>query len=301
MKRLLVTGGSGFLGAEIVHVADAIPVDVAATHHASAQPGSGIEWVFLDLRDPASVAAIVERTRPDAILNTAYAATGDARIALADGAFELATATAARGIRLVHVSTDVVFDGALAPGQLYGESDAPNPVHDYGRAKYAAELAIAAADPSAAIVRTSLIYTGDAFPRVALSKHEQVVLDAASPAPAGRFVFFTDEWRNPVQVSDLARALLEVAGVGAAGGAAASLCGSLHVAGSDVVTRFEFAQRIAIAHGSDAAQLLGEQSPITGAPRPRNCALDLTRARAVLTTPLRGVRAVLASALPRLG
>lgn len=309
IKRLLVTGGSGFLGAEVVHVAGAVPVDVAATHHArrenaSAAPRSAVEWLFLDLRDPASVAETVERTRPDAIINTAYAATGDARIALADGAFELATATAARGIRLVHVSTDVVFDGALAPGRAYRETDPATPVHDYGRAKRAAEQAIAAADPAAAIVRTSLLYAGDGFPRMALGKHEQAVLDATSPAtatPRGRFVFFTDEWRNPVQVTDLARALLEVAGVRRTDAAAGSLCGPLHVAGADRVSRFEFAQLVAIAHRHDPVQLIGEPSPISGPPRPRNCALDLTRARTVLGTRLRGVREVLASAPPGRG
>jgi dTDP-4-dehydrorhamnose reductase len=304
MRRLLVTGGSGFLGAQLVHVAAVLPIAVVATHHArrenaSAAPPSAVEWLFLDLRDPASIAATLERSRPDAIINTAYAATGDARIVLADGAFELATVTAARGIRLVHVSSDVVFNGALAPGRAYRETDPATPVHDYGRAKHAAEQAIAAADPAAAIVRTSLIYTGDAFPRVPLSKHEQVVLDAMDSATAprtGRFVFFTDEWRKPVQVTDLARALLEVAGVGNASAAAGSLCGPLHVAGADVVSRFEFAQLVAIAHRHDPAQLIGEPSPIGGLPRPRNCALDLSLARAVLGTSPRGVRAVLATA-----
>ena len=303
-KRLLVTGGSGFLGAEVVQVAGAAPIEVVATHHArrenaSAAAPSVAAWMFLDRRDPASVAAIVERTRPDAIINTAYAATGDARIALADGAFELATATAARGIRLVHVSTDVVFDGALAFGRAYRETDLATPVHDYGRAKHAAEQAISAADAAAVIVRTSLLYAGDGFPRVALSKHERVVLDATNPAmatPEGRFVFFTDEWRSPLQVTDLARALLEVAGVGSTNAAAGSLRGPLHVAGADRVSRFEFAQLVAIAHRRDPAQLIGEPVPIAGPPRPRNCALDLTHARAVLVTPLRGVREVLATA-----
>ncbi len=307
MKRLLVTGGSGFLGAELVRVAAVLPIDVVATHHArrenaSTVTQSGVEWTFLDLRDPSSIAATLERTRPDVILNTAYAATGDARIALADGAFELSTATAARAIRLVHVSSDVVFEGTIAPGRAYRESDAATPVHDYGRAKRAAEQAIAAGDPAAAIVRTSLIYTGDAFPRVPLGKHEQAVLGVTqrgAAAPEGRFVFFTDEWRNPIQVTDLARALLEVAGLANASAAAGALSGPLHVAGADVVSRFEFAQLVAIAHRRDPALLIGKPSPIGGPARPRNCALDLTRARAVLATPLRGVREVLAPAARR--
>lgn len=305
MKRLLVTGGSGFLGAEVVQVAGTAAAHVLATHHtrrknaSAALRSAASEWLALDLRDPASVARVIEQARPDAVINTAYAATGDARIALADGAFEVATATAARGIRLVHVSTDVVFDGALASGSAYRETDAADPVHDYGRAKRDAELAIAAADPAAAIVRTSLLYTGDAFPRVPPSKHEQVVLDAtnpAGPAQRDRFVFFTDEWRNPAQVTDLARALLEVAGIGTASDAARSFRGVLHVAGADAVSRFEFAQRIAVAHRRDPARLSGAPSPSGGAPRPRNCTLDLSLARSVLATPLRGVRTVLARA-----
>ena len=73
---------------------------------------------------------------------------------MADGAAHVAVATSALGIRLVHVSSDAVFSGREIN---YDESALPDPVYRYGAAKAAAETAVAAIDPSAAIVRTSLI------------------------------------------------------------------------------------------------------------------------------------------------
>jgi dTDP-4-dehydrorhamnose reductase len=68
--------------------------------------------------------------------------------------------------------------------------------------------------------------------------------------------------------------------------------GIVHVAGSDVVSRYEFACLVARAFGRDPSGLCGGLSP--AAPRrPRNCALDSQVAQRMLTTRLRGVREVL--------
>jgi len=137
-------------------------------------------------------------------------------------------------------------------------------VTDYGRAKAEAEVRVALAHADALLVRTSLLY-GGATP----SKHE---LAAFEPD----FTFFTNEIRSPVQVTDLAQALLELAEL--------DVSGPLHVAGADDVSRAEFAELIA-------------RGPVRSAPapetRPLGCALDSSRARALLRTRLRGVREVL--------
>lgn len=298
MKRLLVTGGSGYLGAEVVRLAASDPdADIVATFHTcEPEPQSGVDWVELDLTDTTSILRVLREERPDVVVNTAYAATGDARIATADGVFELATTAARLGARLIHVSTDVVFDGAIDDGSAYTEADEGEPVHDYGIAKHDAESAAAAGHPFAVIARTSLIYTGDAAPTVAPGRHEQVVFEAvdgaAASGPDGP-VFFDDEWRNPIQVSDLASALLELAGFGPAGPTVRSTTGLLHVAGADTVSRWEFARLIAAANGRDPDLVRSGSGRSSETPRPRNCALDSTRARSMLATRLRGVRAVL--------
>ena len=126
-----------------------------------------------------------------------------------DGSHHVARAAAEVGARLVHVSTDLVFDGAL--GRPYTEDDEPRPVIDYGRQKLAAEEIVRAVLPGALIVRTSLIY-GGAEP----SRHERLVLEAADgsgrcallqrrapqPGPGGRpgggAARTRAGWRRPV-------------------------------------------------------------------------------------------------------
>jgi dTDP-4-dehydrorhamnose reductase len=94
--------------------------------------------------------------------------------------------------------------------------------------------------------------------------------------------FFTDERRCPIAVADLAAAVLELAALDTAG--------PLHVAGSDAVTRLEFARLICANHGRDPEVLRGAPG---GPDRPKEIVLDCSRARALLRVRLRGAREVL--------
>jgi dTDP-4-dehydrorhamnose reductase len=240
--RLHVTGSTGYLGTELLRL----------------RPNASTERV--EIRDAAAVRELLERVRPDVVVHTAYRQE-DASVNVG-GSENVARAAAAVGARLVHLSTDVVFDGRK--GAAYVEEDPPSPVTDYGRAKADAEERVAAAQPEALIVRTSLIY-GGAEP----SKHE---LAAGDPS----LTFFTNEIRNPVQVTDLANALLELAEL--------EVSGPLHVAGADAVSRAGFAELVS------GAPVRSEPAPET---RPLDCRLDSSRAQALLRTRLRGVRQVL--------
>ncbi len=238
-----ITGATGYLGSELVRL----------------RPEASTERV--EVRDAAAVRKLLERVRPDVVIHTAYRQ--DEADVNTEGSANVARAAAAIGARLVHLSTDVVFDGRK--GSPYVEEDSLTPVTEYGRAKAEAEVLVALAHPEAVLVRTSLLYGGREP-----SKHE---LAARDPAIS----FFTNEIRNPIQVGDLASALLELAEL--------DLSGPLHVAGADAVSRSEFAEL-----------LLG--SPVRSAPapdtRPLDCSLDSSRAQALLRTRLRGVREVLA-------
>jgi dTDP-4-dehydrorhamnose reductase len=270
---LLVTGGTGYLGTELLR--RAAGQRLAATHLASEpQPAPDVDWLRLDVRDTAAVRAALGRLRPAAVIHTAYRQKGEgARATNVGGAAAVASAAATVGARLVHVSTDVLFDGSKRGA--YTEEDLPAPITDYGRTKAEAERAVLAAHAGALVVRTSLIYGGRAP-----SRHERLACEAAR----GRadVTFFEDELRSPVVVADLAAALLELAD--------RDERGILHVAGPDTVSRYDFAVLLAKAHGLSGERIRRGSLAASGLERPANCALDSSRARVLLTSRLRGVR-----------
>jgi dTDP-4-dehydrorhamnose reductase len=274
----LVTGGTGYLGGELLHRAPGRPL--AATH-LSATPagGDGVAWLRLDVRDAGEVARTFERLEPAAVIHTAYRQDGEgARETTVDGAAAVAAAARSAGARLIHLSSDVIFDGTKAGA--YTEDDPPSPITDYGRAKADAEREVSSAHPGALLARTSLIY-GGAEP----SRHELLALQAARGE--GELGFFHDELRCPVVVGDLAEALLELLD--------RPETGVLNVAGADVVSRYEFACLVAGAAGLPAEGIRRTSIAEAGLERPRNCTLDSGRARALLQAPLRGARERLAA------
>jgi dTDP-4-dehydrorhamnose reductase len=235
--------------------------------------------VRLDVRDAAAVEGAFERLRPAAVIHTAYRQEGEgARETTVAGAAAVAAAARAAGARLVHMSSDVIFDGTK-PGP-YGEDDRPSPITEYGRAKADAEREVLAAHPGALLARTSLIY-GGAEP----SRHELLALEAARGE--GDLGFFHDELRCPVVAGDLADALLELTD--------RSEAGVLNLAGADVVSRYEFACLVAAAAGLPPDRIRRTSIAAAGLERPRNCALDSGRARALLRARLRGARERLAA------
>ncbi|MQA24601.1 MAG: sugar nucleotide-binding protein [Micromonosporaceae bacterium] len=287
--RLLVTGASGFLGAETARLALEAGWTVIGTFRSAPSDVEDVEWRQLDVADRDAVRKLVAGARPDAVVHTATAAWrwcsastrtvgrsyDDWRVT-ADGAAHVALAAADAGARLAHVSSDAMFSGRCAP---YDETALPDPVNRYGAAKAAAETAVRAIAPGAAVVRTSLIL-GDGR-----SKHERHVLDLVAGRASG--TLFTDELRCPVHVADLAAALLELSG--------GAYAGVLNVAGADALSRHELGMLIAAREGLDAALVPAGHSAELGAPRPTDTRLDIARARRVLSVRLRGAREFLAA------
>jgi dTDP-4-dehydrorhamnose reductase len=247
-----VTGGGGFLGRHLVRRAG--PAGWTVTAPASKE---------CDIRDRDAIIAAISAARPDAVAHLAYRR--DEPDTLVDGSRHVAEGAALVGARLVHLSTDVVFGGRDAP---YDEDARPDPIIDYGRHKLAGERAVAAVDPRAVLVRTSLLY-GDAD----LSPMQRDVVEVAS----GRkdVTFFTDEVRCPAHVDDVVDAVLALAT------RLVDVTGPLHVAGPRPLHRAELAGLVIDALGLDGSRLRTGTIAGSGQRRPAHVVLDCGRAAAL--------------------
>jgi dTDP-4-dehydrorhamnose reductase len=238
---LLITGGAGFLGSELRRQAP----DALATWHRTRIDGGP----QLDIRDEDAAMRCFLKHGPDVVIHTAYVM-GD-RDTIVRGSHNVALAAHRVGARLIHLSTDLVFDGEH--GAPYTEDDEPRPVMEYGQHKLEAEQLVVRVHPEALIVRTSLLLGPPDGQQEALARRDDVE-------------FYRDEIRSPLPVSDLAATLLELAQV--------DVSGILHVAGPEALSRAELAERLR------GGPVRSRPSPRVG--RARNVALDSSKARRLL-------------------
>ena len=245
---------------------------------------SGIDLIALgrprlDLLDRASIADTIDDVRPDLVVNAAaYTAVdkaeSDADAAFAvnrDGAGALAAAAAARGVPIVHLSTEYVFDGSKRGA--YVETDVPNPLGVYARSKLEGEAAVAAANPRHLILRTSWLYApyGQNFLRT--------ILRLARERPQLRVV--ADQQGAPTYAPHLAEAILAIA-AGLDALRPAQPWGIYHAVGGGETTWAGFASAI-VAAGARLGVPQIPVIPITTpeyplpAKRPANSRLDCAK------------------------
>ena len=234
--RVAVSGASGRLGRALM---------AALEEAAFVGPSGPIAWSRpdFDLDAPDAFAALVDRDRPEVVVHAAAWTDVDgcarepelavARNGLATG--RLAEAAAARGIDLIVVSTNEVFDGQRTDGQGYTRDDPPSPINPYGASKLAGEVlareAYASSSPPAGvaalgIVRTAWLYgpPGNDFPAKILKAADRA-RDAGEPL---RLV--ADEIGSPTSAADLADAIAELIG-------AVAVAGTHHVVNSGHASR----------------------------------------------------------------
>jgi dTDP-4-dehydrorhamnose reductase len=261
--KVFVTGGAGYLGSEICRLAVGRGDEVLAARF-RVTPAYG-QSVDLDIRDADAVDRVLMRHGPDVVIHTAYVQHGHAmHETIVRGSHAVGAAAHRAGARLIHLSTDLVFDGEH--GAPYAEDADPRPVMAYGAAKLEAEHVVFRAHGEATLVRTSLLYGRPDGPQEQLAQRDDVT-------------FYTDEIRCPTRVDELAEALLELA--------VQTHAGPLHVAAPEAVSRYELARALRAAAGGDPDTVRGVPGPAAG--RARNVALDSSRATALLGRELAGI------------
>jgi len=222
----VVLGGKGMLGADLVAAIEA---------DGTFAPAIVADLPEVDITCENSVRPFLADHKPYVVFNCAAYTNVDGCESHRDEAFavnatgtgNVAAAAAQIGARLIHVSTDFVFDGALR--RPYEETDTPAPLSVYGKSKLAGEEAVAERGKQWAIARTAWLYGGhngrnfvDLMLRLCREKDELKVV--------------TDQVGSPTWSADLARALIAMAKGGVEG--------VFHTANDGACTRLEWVERI---------------------------------------------------------
>jgi dTDP-4-dehydrorhamnose reductase len=272
--RVLVTGAGGQLGQGLVAVLR--HEDVEARDHRS-----------LDISNEAAVMAAVREIRPQWVINAAAFNDVDGAETAQDEAFavnargpaNLAAAAAAVTARLVHISTDYVFDGTK--GAAYTEDDRPNPLSVYARSKYEGEQSVLNSRASACVLRTAWLYGRHG------KNFVKAILDTATKGRPLRVV--ADQVGSPTSVEDLTGAIHGLMRTPARG--------LFHVVNAGACSRFEFAK--AIVRGTVEVHPITSAEAGRPAPRPENSSLVSVRWPSLGLPSLRSWQAALDAFLDR--
>lgn len=281
-SRIVIAGAGGQLGAHLRSLAADQGRDVLAL--------TSSQW---DITDPAAAERII--ARGDVVINCAAYTDVDgaesdeagAYAVNAEGPEHLAKACAGADARLIHVSTDYVFNGDFGGAQPrpYEPDDPTGPQGVYARSKLAGERAVLAALPEAVVVRTAWVYTGG-------TGKDFVAVMRRLAAGDGPVRVVADQVGSPTYVGDLAAALLQVIDDNVPGPI-------LHAANEGAVSRFEQARAVFAECGADPERV----QPVSTAefprpaPRPPYTALSGRQSAAAGLRPLRPWRPALVAAL----
>lgn len=282
-KKLMVTGYGGFVAGSVVWQAlrcgnwDVYaltliePPEVCPRFHC----------LQFDLCDAGKLREVFTNLKPDAVIHTAALADIDycqnnqtaAERVNVGVTRDLARLCAEHSAKMILCSTDTVFDGEKG---MYSEEDAPHAVNFYAETKIRAEEIVRETVPNGVVARLSLVMglpvlgAGNSF----LAK----TFDAWKKGEATKFP--ANEIRTPVDVITVGRAFLEVAG--------GDFTGTVHLAGSTRINRYEMACQIAerLGYSRDLVIATDSNAMPGRAPRPNDASLDNSNAQRVLKTPM---------------
>ncbi len=268
--KFLVTGAGGQLARELTFRAPA-GVEICALHARE-----------LDICDNAAVSRVIAREQPNVIINTAAYRSVDlaesepdrAFAVNRDGAANVARAAEAIGARMVHISSDFVFDGATATP--YRPEDEARPLSIYAASKRVGEEAVIAAAPQALIIRTAWLYS-------AIGTNFLITM-LRLMGERGVVGVVCDQVGTPTSTTTLARAIW--------GLAAAKAQGIYHCTDAGVASWYDFAQAIAeearhagvLTRDIEVQPILTADRP-TPARRPAYSVLDKSRTWTLLGAP----------------
>ena len=277
-KKIMVTGASGFVGGHILKRAPE-ECEITAIYHTQKYPFSA-NWIQVDLADFKKTATIIQEIKPEVIIHCAATADLEKAEAQPQLAYEnnvlitknLTEISAAHNIRLIFISTDMIYDGKTG---MYNEEDLPHPLNFYGRTKVEAEEYIQANSANYVIARSALIYGLTKTARKTFC--ETMIRNWQNEQPVN---LFRDEFRSPILVENLADALLELAQL--------DYTGKINLGGPTRISRLEFGMVFAKLFAVSSHLIISRsmQNIDFKAKRPADTSYDITLAKSILETKI---------------
>ena len=274
-SKVAITGASGVLGMALALEARTRGYEVVALYRSTPIAIPGVSCRCVDLLNESQTVALLEEIRPDHILHAAAEVRVDwceehpeeAVRANVDASIALAQYAARTNTGLLYISTDSVFDGT---GRNYKESDPPSPVNVYSTSKLHGEIETLGIHPGAVVARTNF-YGWTGRHKTGLVDWILKNLQATIELPG-----FTDAIFSPLLVNDAASALLDLV--------AFDVSGIFNVVGSESISKFEFARRVATTFGfdSDLVRPTTVSEARMKAPRPLNTSLSIAKLASLL-------------------
>jgi dTDP-4-dehydrorhamnose reductase len=299
-KRVLLVGGSGMLGSNIVVSNWAFELYPTYLRNRIAHPRA----LELDINNRDGVLKRVEAIKPEVVVHAGGMTKPTAcekESALAhrvnvEGTAHLVEAARDVGARFIFLSSDLVFDGSA---ERYDEDSPTYPLSVYGHTKVEAEERVRTGSENFAIVRTTVMYGWSS--RYTESMAEWVLRELQEnrercPEPVEGLNMYHDQYRQLIFINDLVAAIFELIDM------ERPLNETILVAGPELLSRYEFAKRLAQTFGLPKANI--RSIPFDSTPQaaftPKRLHLDTTKAARILRTPLSGIddglRAMLALA-----
>lgn len=279
MTHFLVTGASGLLGLNFCLAVDGKKHKVTGVDNRNPLKWINFKMLQANLTKPGSVQRIIEEVKPDVILHCAANANVDDCESHPDEAEavnsvlpgEIAEIASKQKIKMIHISTDAVFDGEAGN---YSESDLPNPLSVYALTKLRGENAVLAANPHALVMRVNF------YGWSITGKRSLAEFFAYNLADKKQLKGFTDIFFCPMMVLDLVDTLVEATDKG--------LNGLFHCVGPEAMSKFDFGQAVARQFEFDP-ELISPASILDGgltAARSPNLTLSTAKLSSALGHPL---------------
>lgn len=271
MKKLLVTGASGFLGWNLCHVAQET-WQVYGTYFTHSVTSGDVKLYKIDLTDYTALEKFFTAIQPDAVIHLAAASKPNFCQKNPEVSYKinvtasmyLAQLCAKRNIPFIFTSSDLVFDGQ---NPFYKESDPVSPICVYGEHKVIAEQKIQKNYPVAAICRMPLMF---GLPSPVATSFIQSFIQTLK---AGQELnLFVDEFRTPVSATTAAKGLLLAL--------EKQVKGILHLGGKERISRYEFGLLLAKLFNFNQDLIVPgrQQDVVMAAPRSPDTSLDSSKA-----------------------